>query len=102
MQSKPNPERREALRLNLEVPVTTDFIDQFPLACQASPQVRTRDLSPDGAFLVGDFVCAAGSFLRLILDMGKTVVEAVGRVVRIETDGIAIAFDDLKVKFAQS
>lgn len=55
-------------------------------------EVITRDISNRGAFIETNVPFSLASELRVILDLGKYLVWAIGSVVRIEKHGVAVAF----------
>jgi hypothetical protein len=100
MDSGGEKERRRAQRINMRIPAVAEFADQFEQTVKTRFELQTRDVSQTGVFLVGEVACAVGAALRLVLKMGKAVVEAIGKVVRRDHDGIAIVFSDTSVVFS--
>lgn len=60
-------------------------------------EMVTKDISNRGAFFKTRQPFPIASEIRLILDLGKLLVRAVGNVVRVEADGIAVAFTRTEV-----
>lgn len=83
-------DRRNTTRISLSIPSKAklnghaDKIDY--------QEMVTRDISNRGAFFETASPFPLASELRLILDMGKLLVRAIGSVVRVDTEGMAVAF----------
>lgn len=82
-------ERRRAVRRELSIPCQTTAVG---FDGQEMNQMFTRDVSQTGAFLKTDRPFPLASEIRMILDLGKIIVKAIGEVVRVEAEGMAVAF----------
>ena len=87
--------RRQSTRIVLSIPVKAKL--QGPAGNQEFQSVVTRDISNRGAFFITRSPFPLASQLQMILDMGKMLVKAVGSVVRVDADGMAVAFTNADV-----
>lgn len=82
--------RRQSTRIALSIPTKAKLKDQGDN--QGYKSMVTRDISNRGAFFKTDSPFPLASELKVVLDMGKMLVKAVGNVVRVEAEGMAVAF----------
>ena len=89
-------DRRRVSRREFEAKATVSFDG-------AAYSAVTRDLTPQGAFLVTDLPAPSSIPIELTLDVhdGLAPIEVTGRVVRAASDGkdtrgLAVEFDDIE------
>ncbi len=94
-------DRRRASRLRFEAKATVSFAGAVYSAV-------TKDLTPQGAFLVTDLPAPGSTPVELALYVhdGLAPIEVTGRVVRVASGpesprGFAVEFDDIEAENAQ-
>jgi hypothetical protein len=89
-------ERRRAPRMEMRIPahISMSALKERP----AKPRkMITRDVSQLGAFFECKEPFPLAAEIKMILDLGKHVVEAMGKVVRVDSLGMAVAFSQAQV-----
>ena len=86
-------ERRQTFRQDMRI-VCQAFIDE---ASGESCEMVTRDVSHTGAFFETGHSVDVSSKIKVMMDLGKHLVEIVGEVVRVEAEGFAVAFFQTQV-----
>jgi hypothetical protein len=85
-------ERRQAARLALEIPGHAKVCQGEN--CGDTCQLITKDVSEKGAYFYCKEPFPLATELKMILKLGKRLGEAIGQVVRVDDQGMAVYFQD--------